>query len=139
MQSALHWKQRIEICGNTKERRLLKFGLLVQSFQREVPSCDSQCIVPMKFIYLGGWWWWIDCFFNLIGQFCFLEWLSKRELSGNLPPFFGWGGESFTATAYIKRGLGLSSIVQKHVTKDLQATFHFCYLINSNLILVEFI
>ena len=57
MQSALHWKQRIEISGNIKERHLIRFGLLVQSDQREGPSWDSQCIVPMKFIYLGEWWW----------------------------------------------------------------------------------
>lgn len=64
--------------------------------------------------------------------------VSKRELSGNLPPF-SRVKRNFTATAYIKRGLGHSSIFQKHVTKDLQATFHFRYLIKSNLILGEFI
>lgn len=68
--------------------------------------------------------------------------VSKCELSGNLPQFFRGGGAeagSFTAAAYTKRRLGLSSVFQKHVAKDLQATFHFHYLIKSNLILMEFI
>lgn len=48
-------------------------------------------------------------------------------------PGLGGGTEagSFTAAAYTKRRLGLSSVFQKHVAKDLQATFHFRYLIKS--------
>lgn len=41
--------KRPETQGNTKERHLVKFGVLVQSDQREVPPCDSQSIVPVKF------------------------------------------------------------------------------------------
>ena len=69
----------------------------------------------------------------------FTRTVSKYELSGNLPPFSRVKKESFTAIAYIKRRLGHSSIFQKQVTKDFQATFHFRYLIKSNLTLGEFI
>lgn len=64
--------------------------------------------------------------------------VNKCELFESLPTS-SREKNKFYCTAYIKKRLAHASIFQKQVIKEHQATFHFRHLIESSIVLMEFI
>jgi hypothetical protein len=60
--------------------------------------------------------------------------VSKCEAFGSLPPF----SRTIAATATTAKAAPMPCSGRQR-NKDLQATFHFCHVIKSNLILEKFI